>query len=150
MPQSRRSDEDDSSLETSTTTAASAQDPATALSENPLAGGFAFNLSVPPITVRMVDATGLTDYEIWLFVASAAFSGMVGFAVSFFQSVADNDPKVDVSSGVFSLLCLVLFVTFFARAIWLRRNMRAVSQTYRMSADPITPADRRLQHHQQG
>ena len=47
--------------------------------DNPLGGSFEFNLLIPSVEVRMVNATALEDYEIWLFAASLSFGGVVGF-----------------------------------------------------------------------
>jgi hypothetical protein len=77
-------------------------------SENPLSDGFAFNLSVPPVTVRMVDATALADYELWLFAASLMFGSVTGFGVAFIQS-AEGKGGGDAATGLAAVVFLMLF-----------------------------------------
>jgi Na+/proline symporter len=39
------------------------------------------------ITIRMVNASALSDYEIWVFIASLLSNAVVGFGVAYFQAV---------------------------------------------------------------
>ena len=88
--------------------------------QNPLMGGLRFLLSVPEeIEIRMVDASTLSDYEVWFFLASIAASAFVGFLVPAITTKLD-DP-------VFKPLCLMtvfLFVIFgvFVRMAFVKRR----------------------------
>jgi mannitol-specific phosphotransferase system IIBC component len=101
--------------------------------ENPLADNFSFDLSVPPITVRMVDASALADYEVWLFAASLTSSASLGFLVAFIQS-AEGAKSADAASGVATAVFAALFIAFFVRALVLRHVIRAQFRVYKMSA----------------
>jgi len=104
--------------------------------ENPLARGIDFNLSVPSIEVRMVNASSLTDYEIWIFCASLAFGGFIGFVVAFLQSIRTirGVQQLDLSLGVLAALCLILFLVFLVRALVIRRQISRDTHTFNMTA----------------
>lgn len=104
--------------------------------ENPMARSFAFQLTVPPIEVKMVNAIALNDYEVWLFVASLAFSAAVGFVVAYLQSIhtASGHSQSNHSFLVMSILCAILFLVFFVRALLVRRGLARNARTYEMTA----------------
>lgn len=77
------SEPEDSAREPSSSDSPTTNDQPT---ENPLSSSFAFQLTVPPIEVKMVNAVALSDYELWLFASSLMFSAAVGFFVAYAQS----------------------------------------------------------------
>ena len=84
----------------------------------------------------MVHAVALTDYEVWFFAASLAFTAAVGFLVAYQQSkhmVAGHQ----VSNGSYAVNALVfgvIFLAFLGRAFIIRRAMRQDYRTYSMTA----------------
>jgi membrane protein DedA with SNARE-associated domain len=107
--------------------------------ENPFASSFAFQLTVPPIEVEMVNASGLSDYEVWLFVASLVFSFTVGFFVAYAQSfhTVGTRQESDRTFLVVAILFLILFFVFFGRALTIRWRLRKNARTYKMSATNV-------------
>ena len=115
--------------------------PRVSSSENPMAQ-FPLSLSVPDIEVRMVNAAGLEDYEIWLFIASLSSSATVGFVVAWLQSgelikgeTVGRDAYYLVVAGVF----FVVFAVTFIRALQLRQRIRKAGNTYRMQLVSVAP-----------
>lgn len=112
--------------------------------ENPLAS-LPFNITIPPVEVKWVNALALGDYEIWLLVASLAFGAAVGFFVAFLQSgytahyfvaghgVALHEPR-DATFAVVAGMFLLMFGVFFVRGLWLRRLIWQNATTYKMTA----------------
>lgn len=104
-----------------------------AQSENPLGGQFPFKLSVQEIEVKMVDASSLAEYEIWVFFASLLSTAVVGFAVAYAQSF-DGTAKAD--GQPIYLIVSIVFLMFFAGAIarvwFIRKNIRQRSVSHPM------------------
>ena len=94
-------------------------------SENPAAtDSFNIVVSVPDvINIRMVDASTLADYEVWMFISSILSSAAIGFIVAYFQAV---DAKSSAASyaGYTSLMFVVLFLTTFATALRKRHSLK--------------------------
>jgi len=109
---------------------------------NPLEGSFSFDLSVPKITVRMVDAAGLEEYELWFAAASVSASAAIGFLVAFFQSFQQetlvSGRLVHQGGSTADLIVTVLFTLFLIaaglRVLVLRRRIHQKSATYSMQA----------------
>src|SRR4051812_32193192 len=63
--------------------------------DNPLAGGLSISVYVPEtIEIKMVDASVLSAYEIWVFIASILASTTVGFWVAYTQALDSKLPTV--------------------------------------------------------
>ena len=97
-------------------------------SENPSSGDFNISLSIPKqIEVRMVDASTLSDYEVWFFASSSLLSFVVGFTVAFSQ---ESDPKAKGIYGVvtliFAVLLLACLIMTFVKRYYLRKKGKTV------------------------
>jgi hypothetical protein len=93
--------------------------------DNPSASD-AFNvvLSIPEsIEVRMVDASALGDYEIWVFIASLLSNFAIGFVVAYTQEVKTNS-SVATYVGWTAVAFLVLFFVSVLIAFGKRRALR--------------------------
>jgi len=97
-----------------------------------------FNLSIPPIEARMVNASALEDYEIWFFSSSLIFSAAVGFIVAYVQSLGTKTH--DNTSLVVSIVFALFFVLSLARVLTLRKRLVRESKTYPMRAVGVSPA----------
>jgi hypothetical protein len=106
-------------------------------SENPLIRAFDVSLLVPEsVEVRMVDASALANYEVWVFIASVLSNAVLGFLVAFFQS--DESWSLLASALVF----FVLFVVSASWAFVQRRQLRKRSRRVKLQAiEAITRAD---------
>lgn len=79
---------------------------------NPIGSSLKFNVSIPKqIKVDLVDASTLSDYEIWIFIASVMSNFLVGFAVAWSQC-PNNDTIVKVYKTV-----TTIFIVFLALSI---------------------------------
>ena len=91
---------------------------------NPLAREFGIVVTKPRnIQVRMVDASALADYEIWVFVASLLSNVVVGFIVAYIQAV-DANSKSKTSIFWTVVIWIVLFTIAIGMAISKRASLR--------------------------
>ena len=92
---------------------------------NPLANTIGVNVSVPEeFNIRMVDATVLGDYEVWLWFSSAMVSLVVGFLVAYCQNTTKTITLV-VSIIFFVILVFSLIMAYLKRRK-LKRKVRLV------------------------
>ncbi|HEX2085561.1 MAG TPA: hypothetical protein VHF89_07755 [Solirubrobacteraceae bacterium] len=98
----------------------------------PFADGIQFNLSIPPLETRLVDATVLEEYEIWIVWSSLLFSGFIGFLVAFIQSVEGD--KTSTASLVICLFLALLTAAALIRVVLLRRRLVRTSTKLPMLA----------------
>nr|WP_225777344.1 hypothetical protein [Pseudomonas sp. Marseille-Q3773] len=86
----------------------------------------AFNVivSIPDnIEIRMVDASALGDYEVWIFIASLVSNFVIGFFVAYVQEAKISSPTAPYI-GWTTFGFFVLFAISVAMAIAKRMAMR--------------------------
>ena len=107
--------------------------------ENPLARGLSVTVSIPEtVEIRMVDASVLADYEVWIFISSILSSAVIGFLVAYFQSAsapngANGGTYLAVVAGVFA----ILFVVSLMMALSKRERIRKKSKDIKLRATEI-------------
>jgi hypothetical protein len=107
-------------------------------SENPIGNSFNIVVSVPDsIKVRMVDASALGDYEVWIFIASLLCNAVVGFAVAYFQAVDAHSPSTTYG-GYTLLMFIVLFCVSLGTAFHKRRVIRTKGRDIRLRTSSAT------------
>ena len=73
------------------------------------------------ITVRMVNASALEDYEIWVFISSLLSNAVVGFLIAYFQALDGNSP----SKGFAGWTTVVFSILFFVSvSVAIRKRMQ--------------------------
>ena len=76
---------------------------------NPFAQSASITLSVPDsVEVKLVDASALGDYEVWIFLTSILSSPVTGFLVAIVQATEVDRGRyisITVVSGVLALVC---------------------------------------------
>jgi hypothetical protein len=89
---------------------------------NPLGTSLNVVVSVPDtIDIRMVNASTLSDYEMWIFIASVLWSAVIGFGVATVQAFDSSPPKANAGQLLWTTLtCAVIFVVTTVKALWLR------------------------------
>lgn len=93
-------------------------------SENPSGDPFNVIVSVPEsIQIKMVDASALADYEVWIFIASIISNAVVGFLVAYSQAL---DAKS--SSSTYVGWTVIIFLVLFGIATWTAFRKRASMQ----------------------
>lgn len=103
------------------------------------AGDFDIAISIPEVLeIKMVDASALSDYEIWFFASSSILSFLTGFAVAWFQEQDDRASRLLlVVVAAFGML----FVGAFSMTIVKRRAIRRKSRMLRMKGQRIMAVD---------
>lgn len=112
--------------------------------ENPIGESFNVVVSVPDsIKIRMVDASALGDYEIWIFIASLLSNAVVGFAVAYFQAV-DAKSSSTCYIGWTWVMFFVLFLASIATACRKRTAISKQGRDIKLKTSSATVADRRV------
>jgi len=84
-------------------------------------------LSVPQtIEIKMVDASTLSDYELWFFITSLCFGAFTGFVVPFIQSLSGT---IDKALGAFSGFLLLLTIVSLVSTLVKRNKLTQKSKT---------------------
>lgn len=100
---------------------------------NPLAHGVSVSVTMPgEITIRMVDASALNDYELWVFLASSALSVFSGFLVATIQAYSAND-RIALPMTFMSLVLLVTIIAFGWKAISVRRKITTPGKSFNLT-----------------
>ncbi|MFV0800573.1 hypothetical protein EGJ57_04515 [Brucella anthropi] len=90
---------------------------------NPAKQAFNITVSVPDqITIKMVDASGLSDYEVNLYISSLAFGAFCGLLVATVQEGKSNSGLV-WPFGVMTALTFLIFAAFFLMALKKRSKL---------------------------
>lgn len=99
---------------------------------NPLGNELDIMVSIPEtLEIKMVNASILSDYEIWFFISSVLASVMVGFWVAKIQNVVKEiDSILFWNSVVFTLLFIFATITAFIR----RKKLNEKSKTIKLKA----------------
>jgi hypothetical protein len=103
----------------------------------------AFNiaLSVPDeITIRMVDASALSDYEMWVFLASMLSSAAVGFIVPYVQSWTSGDPLGTAYFWIAALLTIG-FAACLGKSISIRMKLTKKGREIKLRTRAIDGSD---------
>lgn len=90
--------------------------------ENPNASD-AFNVfvSIPEsIEIRMVDASALGDYEVWVFIASIISNFSIGFFVAYIQEAKAESAIAAYVGWTASAFCILLVISI--RIAFVKRN----------------------------
>lgn len=99
-------------------------------SENPSTDPFNVIVSVPEaIKIKMVDASALADYEIWVFIASIVSNAVVGFLVAYSQALdakSPSAPYVGWTVVIFFALFVISTITAFRKRSSLQKKGREI------------------------
>lgn len=100
-------------------------------SSNPSGTPFNVVVSIPEsIEIKMVDASMLSDYEVWFFISSMLVSAVTGFLVAFVQAL-DSKSAIATSLGymalVLGLLLVVSLITTFVKRSKLQKKGKSIS-----------------------
>jgi hypothetical protein len=105
---------------------------------NPVQQAFNVTVVVPAqISIRMVDASTLADYEYHVFAASLFCSAAVGFLVPCVQEFRSNG-DLAIPFLFFSLLLIVLFIGAGSIAISKRRKLLTTGKEIKLTTTGAT------------
>ena len=94
--------------------------------QNPIGNELNVEVSIPKkFEIKMVDASSLNDYEVWVFIASLICNFLVGFLVATF-SVEKQLQKAYIA---FDILCALLLIGAIVMAIMKRKKMSIEKKT---------------------
>ncbi|QDQ88128.1 hypothetical protein FMZ60_11395 [Alcaligenaceae bacterium SJ-26] len=105
-------------------------------SPNPFAHAANISVSVPEtVEIKLVDASALADYEVWVLLASILSSALVGFVVAAIQAAGKPEQSTMVSTSViWGLLIIVCALT----AISKRKKLSAKAKRIKFAVgDPV-------------
>ena len=101
----------------------------------PDASDFNIAISIPEkIEIRMVDASSLSDYEIWFFSATALVTLFTGFLVA---SLQEADGRVQRVLSVVSLIFGILFLGTLTMTLIKRHSLRSKVRTIRFKTSRV-------------
>lgn len=85
------------------------------IEQNPIGKELRVEVSMPEkFDIKMVDASTLSDYELWLFIASLICNFLVGFVVATISNADDNTRGlyigIDIMLGVFFIISVILVI----------------------------------------
>lgn len=107
--------------------------------ENTAPGAFTeIIVNVPEnITVRMVNAVALEDYEIWFFISSVLGAFVAGWSVAYFQAVDAKSPSTSYV-GWTTILFIILFVIAFFVALRKRLSLRSRGKDIKLRVTSVS------------
>lgn len=92
-------------------------------SPNPFAHAASISVSVPEtVEVKLVDASALADYEVWVLLTSILSSALIGFAVAAVQAAGKPE---QASLIAVSVVWLLLMIVCGVTALVKRRRLAA-------------------------
>lgn len=101
------------------------------LVQNPIGDELHVEVSIPKkIEIKMVDASSLSDYEVWIFIASIVCNFLVGFIVA---TINTDDSKIMHIFIFVDILFIVLLVVAFIMVIIKRKGMSIETSTIPLS-----------------
>jgi hypothetical protein len=104
----------------------------TPASENPIAKGLSVTVSIPEtIEIKIVNASTLDDYEMWILLSTIIFSVAIGFVVAY----AQDSSKTHLA--IIGLIAFLLFVLCLLFALHKRAALRRKSKSVRMKVTEI-------------
>jgi len=107
--------------------------------QNPF-GPASITVLVPKtIKIKMVNASVLQDYEIWVFMTSILSSAFVGCGVAWQQAVDAKIPSAPAWGTAF-IVFLLLFLITGGRALYRRSELSQESQEVVLNVSSATPS----------
>jgi hypothetical protein len=77
-------------------------------STNPFAQSANITLSIPEsVDVKLVDASALADYEVWVLLTSILSSAVTGFLVALIQASGEERGRYIATTAIFVIMMLV-------------------------------------------
>jgi hypothetical protein len=100
--------------------------------DNPVGDSLNIVVSVPDqINIKMVDASTLADYEVWVFMASILSNAVVGFLVAYSQAI-DAKSSSTTYVGWTAIVFIALLTLAIGTALWKRSQLRKKSRDIKL------------------
>ncbi len=102
------------------------------IESNPIGNELQFELSIPEkIEIKMVDASSLNDYELWVFIASLLCNFLVGFIVA---CISNTIPEREFLYITISVIFGSLFAFSIFEVYQKRKKMSIEKKVIKMGA----------------
>lgn len=102
------------------------------IESNPIGNELQFELSIPEkIEIKMVDASSLNDYELWVFIASLLCNFLVGFIVAY---ISNTIPEREFLYITISVIFGLLFAFSIFEVYQKRKKMSIEKKVIKMGA----------------
>lgn len=97
-------------------------------SENPVAQGLNITVSLPEtVEIKMVDASTLSEYEVWFFICSCLCNAVVGYLVAYAQG-GPNEKTYLINTCIFG----ILFFVACAKAFYTRHKLNSKTKSMKL------------------
>ena len=107
-------------------------------SPNPLGTALNVVVSVPEsIQIRMVNASALSDYETWIFLAAVLSNAVVGFTVTTLQAYASNASNSTQLLWT-TIVSAILFTVTFIKALHKRYSVTKAGKNINLKTTEAT------------
>lgn len=92
------------------------------LVQNPIGDELQVEVSIPKkIEIKMVEASSLSDYEVWIFIASIVCNFLVGFVVA---TITNNNPSI---IGIFLAVDFLFLVLLIVSLYMVRKKRKGMA-----------------------
>lgn len=94
---------------------------------NPLGDAFDIMVSIPDkLEIKMVNASILSDYEVWVFISSILSNAAIGFWVAYATSLSDAKIMLFWNAIVFTVLFLVTLFVALSKRFTLSKKSKSI------------------------
>ena len=99
------------------------------IESNPLGNAFDISVSIPDkVEIKMVNASILSDYEVWVFISSLISNAVIGFWVAYSSNTNDNaDNVLFWNSILFTILFLVTISVALRKRYQLSKKSKSIN-----------------------
>ncbi|HWY13131.1 MAG TPA: hypothetical protein VN026_17475 [Bacteroidia bacterium] len=96
---------------------------------NPLGDAFGISVSIPEkVEIKMVNASILSDYEIWIFISSILSNAVIGFWVAYSTNTNINTDKIlFCNSCIFTGLFIITLIVAISKRYKLSKKSRTIN-----------------------
>ena len=99
---------------------------------NPFTEAMGITVTLPKtIDIKMVDATVLSDFEVWFTLCSILSTATVAFFVAFLQDFSN------ASFGYITIVWFILFVVTLIMTIRKRKLLKQKTKTFRLETSKV-------------
>lgn len=113
--------------------------PKPGIESNPIGRAFNVMVSVPDkVEIKMVNASVLADYEIWIFIASLLSNAVVGFWVATSTNTNENITSILIWNSV---IFTILFLLTLGFALYKRYKLNSKSRNINLKTSSVEESD---------
>ena len=98
------------------------------LGDDPIEDTFNITVSIPEtVEIKMVNASTLADYEVWIFISSVLSNALLGFLVAYFTNTDTAKSQSFLFSAIiFTILFIISVVVAFSKRSQLQKKSKDI------------------------